>query len=188
MEREMVGSPVTKPEEKASRAALSTADAPKTSGDRVARAIRFAVDMLSLALFVYCQRAGGDGVFGIFVFWLISIGVFPYASTAEPRGRHLDWGFLVLGVVIVGFGLIRDVGPLPGVFHGTPTNDSMLMGVVFALCGLTNLLDPSRPASPRRLLLGTATLVAGAIWLWFTIEPAAAAPSARARVSGTLSC
>jgi hypothetical protein len=129
------------------------------------------VDALSLGLFVYCQFSGLDGWNGIVMFWLVSLGVFPYASMAERmRGqRELDWGFLVLGVLIVGVGLIRDVAPVRSVFHGTPTNDSMLLGVVLALCGLTNLLCANRQPSIGRLLMGTATLIAAAIWVWFTV-------------------
>jgi len=48
----------------------------------------------------------------------------------------------------------------------------MLMGVVFALGGLTNVIAASRPHSIPRLLLGTATLVASAIWLLWPAAPA----------------
>ena len=145
--------------------------------DRAARAIRILVDTSCLALLVYCLFAGIDHVYGIVVFWLVSLVVFPYARMAKrpPGRRELDWGFIVLGVLIVGAGLIRDVGPVHSLLHGTPTNDSMLMGVALALGGLTNVLYVSRPPSMGRLLLGGATLVAGAVWLWFTI---AAAPPA----------
>jgi hypothetical protein len=168
---------VTTPEEKVSTPAPSTFDAPNARVTRVARAVRALVDALSLALFVYCQFSGLDAWFGIVMFWLVSLGPFPYASMAERlrTNRSSDWGFLVFGVLIVGIGLIRDVAPVRTVFHGTPTNDSMLLGVVLALCGLTNLLYASKPQSIGRLLMGTATLVAAAIWAWFTIEPAAPA-------------
>ncbi|MEO8183602.1 MAG: hypothetical protein ABI895_32625 [Deltaproteobacteria bacterium] len=94
-----------------------------------------------------------------------TVVAFPYARMRASPEVH--WVSLVLGLVIVGFGLLRDIGPIRGLFHGTPTNDSMLLGVVFALGGLTNVISASTPHSIRRLLLGTATLVAGAIWLWF---------------------
>ena len=179
----MAGNPVTTPEEKAS--APATPDAPNARVGRATRAVRISVDALSLALFVYCQFSGLDGWSGIVIFWLVSLGLFPYASMAERlrANRELDWGFLVFGVLIVGIGLIRDVAPVRSVFHGTPTNDSMLMGVVLALCGLTNVLYARRPQSIGRLLMGIATLVAAAIWVWFTIEPAAPASSARPRGS-----
>jgi hypothetical protein len=164
----MVVNPVATPVERAS--APSTADAPKTKVDRAARAIRILVDTLCIALFLYCQFSGHDLLDGIVTFWLVSIVVFPYAGMAERMraSREVDWAFLVLGLVIVGFGLLRDIGPIRGLLHGTPTNRSMLMGVVFLLGGLTNLISHRRPRSIRRLLLGTATLVAGAIWLGFT--------------------
>jgi hypothetical protein len=156
------------PVEKAS--ATPTADAPKTKVDRAARAIRILVDALCIALFFYCQFSGHDVVDGIVTFWLVSILVFPYAGMAERMRANraaADWAFVVLGLVIVGFGLLRDIGPIRGLFHGTPTNDSMLLGVVFLLSGLTNVSSTREPHSIRRLLLGTATLVAGAIWLGF---------------------
>jgi len=148
------------------------ADAPKTKVDRSARAIRILVDTLCIALFLYCQFSGLDVVYGLVLFWMVSVVAFPYARLAERMraSREVDWGFLVfglVGVVIVGFGLLRDMGPIRHLLHGTPTNDSMLMGVVFALGSLTNVLATNRPHSIWRLLLGTATLVAGAIWLWF---------------------
>lgn len=179
----MAGNPVTKSEEEAS--APATPNAPNARVGRATRVVRISVDALCLALFVYCQFYGLDGWFGIVMVWLVSLGLFPYAGMAERlrANRELDWGFLVLGVLIVGMGLIRDVEPVRSVFHGTPTNDSMLMGVVLALCGLTNVLYASRPQSIGRLLMGIATLVAAAVWVWFTIEPAAPASSARARVS-----
>ena len=164
----MVVNPVTTPVEKAS--APSRVDAPKTKVDRAARAIRILVDTLCIALFLYCQFSGHDLLEGIVTFWLVSIVVFPYAGMARMRASReaADWAFLVLGLVIVGFGLLRDIGPIRGLFHGTPTNDSILLGVVFLLGGLTNLSSPRGPHSIQRLLLGTATLVAGAIWLGLT--------------------
>lgn len=150
----------------------SAPDAPKTKLDRAARAIRILVDTLCIGLFLYCQFSGIDAVYGIIMFWMVSVIVFPYAWMAERMrtSRELERGALVfglVGLVIVAFGLLRDIGPIHRLFHGTPTNDSMLMGVVFVLSGLTNLVAGSRPQSIWRLLLGTATLVAGAIWLWF---------------------
>jgi hypothetical protein len=166
----MVVNSVVMQVEKAS--APSTADAPKTKVDRAARAIRILVDTLCIALFLYCQFSGLDVVDRIIGFWLVSVIAFPYARVAERMraSRESYWGSLVfglLGLVIVGFGLLRDIGPMRGLFHGTPTNDSMLMGVVFALGGLTNVISAIRPHSIWRLLLGSATLVGGAIWLWF---------------------
>jgi hypothetical protein len=162
----MVANPVATSVETAS--APSTADAPKTKVDRAARAIRILVDTLCVALFLYCQFSGLDVVEGIIKFWMVSVVAFPYARMAERvrASRESYWGFLVfglLGLVILGFGLLRDVGPIHRLFHGTPTNDSMLLGVVFVLVGLTNVI---RPHSIGRLLLGTATLVAGAILVW----------------------
>ena len=165
----MVVNPVATLVEKAS--SLPTADAPKTKVDRAARAIRILVDTVCIALFLYCQFSGHDEVEPIVTFWMVSLVAFPYARMAERTraSREAYWGFLVfglLGLVIVGFGLLRDIGPIRRLFHGTPTNDSMWLGVVFVLSGLTNVVSASRPHSIWRLLLGTTTLVAGAILLW----------------------
>jgi hypothetical protein len=46
---------------------FARADAPLTRLERAARAIRLSIDVLSLALFVYCQLDGVDGVFSIVV-------------------------------------------------------------------------------------------------------------------------
>lgn len=159
----MIVNPVPTRAEEAS--APSTADAPKTKVDRAARAIRILVDASCIALFLYGQFSGLDLVVGIVTFWLVSVLVFPYARMRASREGH--WVFLVLGLVIVGLGLLRDIGPIRSLFHGTPTDKSMLLGLVFFLGGLTNLITASRPHSIQRLLLGTATLVA-ALWLGFT--------------------
>jgi hypothetical protein len=165
----MVANLVATPAEKAS--APSTAAVPKTKVDGAARTIRILVDTLCVALFAYCQLAGLDVAEGIIRFWMVSLVAFPYARMAERMraSRESYWGFLlfgVVGLVIAGFGLLRDIGPIRGLFHGTPTNDSMLLGAVFALSGLTNVISARRPHSIWRLLLGAATLVAGAILLW----------------------
>lgn len=182
---DMEAKPVTTPVERTSQSVPSRAEAPLTRPERVARAIRFSVDMFTVALFLYCQLQEIDGFYGVVVFWLISFTVFPYARMrVDARGnRQVAWTMLVLGVVIVGFGLVRDLGPVRDVFHGTPTNDSMLMGVVLALSGLTSVLDPVRPPSVRRLLLGIATLVAGAVWVWFSLPPSPASVGGMPRLS-----
>jgi hypothetical protein len=123
----MVANPVAISLEKAS--APSTANAPKTKVDRAARAIRILVDTLCMALFLYCQFSDLDVVDDIIRFWMVSLVAFPYARMAERMraSRESYSGFLVfgvLGLVIVGFGLLRDIGPIRRVFHGTPTNDS----------------------------------------------------------------
>jgi hypothetical protein len=150
----------------------SAADAPKTKVDRAARVIRILVDTLCIALFLYCQFSGLDAVYGLVMFWMVSIVAFPYARMVErARGsREIERGALLfglVGVLIIVFGLLRDIGPIQRLFHGTPTNNSMWMGAVFVLSGLTNVISVRRPHSISRLLLGAATLVAGAIWLWF---------------------
>ena len=165
----MVVNPVATPAQTVS--AASTADAPKTKVDRAARAIRILVDASCIALLLYGEFSELDWMYGIVTFWVVSLFVFPYARMVERvrADRGAAWVSLVLGLVIVVGGLLRDVGPIHRLFHGTPTNRNMLLGVVFFLCGSTNLITARQPHSIRRLLLGAATLVACAIGLGFRI-------------------
>ena len=137
---------------------------------RAMRATRRAIDVGAAAWFLYLLVTGADGLYRLFCLWMLSFLAIPYSSmtNVKPLRREFVWPFFGLGILIVGIGLLRELAPVHAVLHGTPTNDGMFFGGVMALLSLTRLLDPRNSQPQRRLLLGTAVLVLGAVWVWLS--------------------
>jgi hypothetical protein len=137
---------------------------------RAMRATRLAIDAGTVAWFLYLVTTGAEGLNRLFFLWMLSVPAIPYASmtNTKPWRRAFVWPFFALGIFILGAGLLRDLAPVRAVLHGTPTNDGMVWGSIIALLSLTSLLDPRNSPSLRRLLLGTAVLVVGAVWVWLS--------------------
>lgn len=137
--------------------------------DRIARAVRISLDFGSLALFVYAWFYWNEGTGHVFLFWLMSLGVFPAARFASqlrerPKAHQLC---LLLGLTIAAFGLIR------GSLRSEPINETLLLGATLWLAGWGNLLyadtPPDASTSVRRLLVGIATIASGMLWLWLAL-------------------
>lgn len=157
----------------ASGAALESVG-PRTRLDRAADALRSATDIAVLALLGYDSLFEAVRWRGVAAFWVITLGVFPYPRVAEQLRRRPETqhAFFLLGLALMVFGAFG-----PGLFGGSaaPSGKDIFRGLMLVLAGGSIRLyvntRPGESMSLGRLLLGIATLAAGALSLWLAAHP-----------------
>lgn len=132
---------------------------------RVARLVRRAVDVASVALALYALTSGYGAFLSALLFWALSSNLFPYRKPPERylRQREMFWAWLLGGGVLLTMSVY-----LWSEQHNMAR--MVLLGSAMTMGGIASLPSKREPpfeAGPslRRLLFGLVSLALMLVWV-----------------------